>query len=143
MWLVEFVCNNLQKCVQKCKISLICTFAKCVHAWPLELFYKNCKNVGKSVNVQNFAHFAYTRTHAKRVRCASRCGHLCFFEKIAKMCTKVRMCEISHVRTRTCEMCAMCVQVWWAEIFWNFFEKMCAKVRTCEISHIRTRAKCV
>ena len=62
------------------------------------------------------------------------------------MCVKVRMCEISHVRTparvqNVCNVHGVAVRVFFAK---NFLE-MCVKVRMCENSHVRTpaRAKCV
>ena len=72
-----------------------------VHGVAAGVFFckKNFGNVCKSADVRNFAR-PHTRTRAKCVQRAWCGSQSFFFAKIfLVMCAKVRMCEISHVRT--------------------------------------------
>ena len=125
--------------------------------------------VCKCVNVRNFAHPHILETqhialsilqlhvcmlgHGVVQQKLQKCGQKCECAKFRTFRSPARVQNVCNVyistnvryfaRPHACKMCAMCVQVWWAKLFWIFLKKMCAKVQTCKISHVRTRAKCV
>ena len=61
-----------------------------------------------------------------------------------KFACKVRMCEISHIRTsHTCDVRSGAAEKWLPILrFWDYERKFACKVRMCEISHIRTSHTC-
>ena len=102
----------------------------------------------ESADVRNFA-CPHTRTLAKCVQRAW-CGCRSFFffaKKFLEMCVKVRMCEISHVRTparlqNVCNVHGVAARVFFCK---KKFGYVCesADVRNFARPHTRTRAKCV
>merc|ERR1712051_513512 len=115
-------------------------------------------------DVRIFAH-PHFHTHFQKFFCKTnprqphhaRCTHFarvrvwlsefCFAKKFLEMCVKVRMCEISHVRTparvqNVCNVHGVAARVFFCK---KNFGYVCesADVRNFAHPHTRTRAKCV
>ena len=123
--------------MQMCKISHTRMHAKCVRcACRCGYWYFFEKKMQICVQKCKRAKF---RTSARvRSVCdvrASMVGWV-IFEIFEKMCAKVQMCEISHVRTRAkCVRCAC--KCGGRRLFWKFLKKC---VQKCECAKIRTSA---
>ena len=83
--------------------------------------------------------FAPPHTNERCDACA-----ILFLQFWVKFACKVRMCEISHIRTsHRCDVRSGAAKKWLRIVrFWDYEQKFACKVRMCEISHIRTSHTC-
>ena len=98
---------------------------------------KDCKMCVQRCEYANFCTPAHLQ-NVSNVR-AGVAADVFFGKEMQKY---VQKCERAKFRTsarpHACKVCAMCMQVWWAELFWKFLKKC---VQKCERAKFRTSAR--
>ena len=136
---VQFPCM-CDPCIKMCAKVWMCVWNMC-DVWTSVAarvcLQKDCKMCVQRCEYANFCTPAHLQ-NVSNVR-AGVAADVFFGKDMQKY---VQKCERAKFRTsarpHACKVCAMCMQVWWAELFWKFLKKC---VQKCECAKFRTSAR--